>query len=217
MTKAGIELLIGQQSLRSLKIGGVSIDDEALAVVAKINRITTLSVDNCPVTDGGVARLGSLPLEELTIYQCTNVSDEGLRVLGSFANLHSLTLRDVKAHGASLALLPQPEKLVELNMAQSGITDAEVVHLTRFPRLESLTLSETAISDAAVDTLAKLTSLRSLTIAQTRHDGGWDQPPFGCPAPVPAPHALKGRGGMMREHPSAIAGAQRRGCRPSLF
>ncbi len=167
-----MELLVGQQSLRSLKIGGVSVDDETLAVVAKIIRISTLSVDNCPVTDGGVARLGSLPLEELTIYQCTNVSDEGLRVLDSFTNLRSLTLRDVKARGASLALLPQPEKLVALNLAQSGMTDAEVIHLTRFPHLEHLTLSETAISDAAEDTLAKLKSLRSLTIAQTRMTEG---------------------------------------------
>ena len=53
------------------------------------------------------------------------------------------------------------EKLAELDLAQSGITDAEVPHLARFSRLESLTPSETAVTDAAVDTLSKLTSTRA--------------------------------------------------------
>jgi Leucine-rich repeat (LRR) protein len=168
VTQAGIGQLVGKQSLRSLKVGGMAIDDEALRVVGRMVQLNTLSVDNCAITDAGVAQLGDLPLVNLTIYQCTNVTDDGLKVLVSLADLRSLTLRDIKAQGAALTQLPCPEKLAELNMAQSGITDAEVPNLARFSRLEDLTLSETAITDAAVDTLSKLASLKSLTMTQTR-------------------------------------------------
>ncbi|MHB8954735.1 MAG: hypothetical protein ACYC4U_17310 [Pirellulaceae bacterium] len=167
VTRVGIERLAGKPSLRTLKIGGASIDDEVLGIVGKMNQLATLSLYNCPITDDGVARLASLPLQELTIYQCTSISDEGLRVLGSLAELQRLTLRDVQAHGASLALLPHPEKLVDLDMAQSSITDAEAANLARFSHLASLTLSETSVTDAAVDVLSQLTSLKTLTIAQT--------------------------------------------------
>ena len=78
VTRAGLEQMVGKASLRTLKVGGSAIDDAALGVVAKIGQLHTLSVDNCPVTDAGVSQLGSLPLIDLTIYQCTNVSDEGL-------------------------------------------------------------------------------------------------------------------------------------------
>ena len=52
-------------------------------------------------------------------------------------------------------------------MAQSRITDAEIVHLEKMTGLTDLTLSETALTDAAVETLAKLKSLTRLTMTQT--------------------------------------------------
>ena len=167
VTKTGIEALVGKTSLKTLKLGGGAMGDETLAVVARLNQVTTLSLDNCPITDQGLAGLAKLPLVDLTIYQCTDVTDEGLGFLRSLQDLKRLTLRDTKAKGACLALVPHPEKLLELNLAQSGLTDVEAVGLARFTKLEELVLSETGITDSAVETLKELTSLKSLTVAQT--------------------------------------------------
>ena len=168
VTQAGIQQLSVKQSLRTLKIGGLQIGDDVLKVVSKMSQLAGLSLDNCDISDTGVARLGSLPLQDFTIYQSGQVTDEGLAVLASFDNLKSLTLRDIPARCASLQRLPHPEKLRQLNVAQSGITDDDARVLGRFTGIEKLIVSETALSDAVIETLARLTSLKYLEMTQTQ-------------------------------------------------
>ncbi|MCH5375535.1 MAG: hypothetical protein JJ992_16315, partial [Planctomycetes bacterium] len=103
VTKKGIEQIGHKKSLRVLKIGGPKVDDEILGLVAGMDNLTGLSLDNCSITDAGVASLGRLPLEDLTVFQCANITDEGLNVLASYDRLQRLTLRDVGAKGISLA------------------------------------------------------------------------------------------------------------------
>ena len=167
VTAAGIEKLTAGESLRVLKLGGPKINDRVLETVAKLNSLSGLSLDNCDITDAGVARLAKLPLVNLTLYQCANVTDEGLKVLAAYAGLKHLTLRDVPAKGSALEKLPHPEKLLSLNMAQSGITDAEVAGLARMTSLASLNLSETGLTDAAVDGLSKISPLKQMVLTQT--------------------------------------------------
>ncbi len=167
VTRKGIEKMGAKKSLRTLKIGGAALGDKTLQLVAGMQNITSLAIETSPVTDAGVARLSKLPLKSLTIYQCANVTDAGLKILADHKELKQLTLRDLPAKGTVLALLPHPEKLVSLNMAQSRITDTEVVHLAKMTNLKQLNLSETAISDTALETFAKLKSLKKLIINQT--------------------------------------------------
>lgn len=168
VTNKGIQQAGTKKSIRMLKIGGPKIDDSVLELVATMDNLTGLSLDNCAIADAGIAKLGRLPLVDLTIYQCTKVTDKGLEVLASYRELCDLTLSDVGANGTALAKLPHPEKLISLDMAQSRITDAEVAHLARLTNLETLDLSQTELTDAAVDTLSKLTSLKRLTLTQTK-------------------------------------------------
>ncbi|MBC8870646.1 MAG: hypothetical protein H8E44_14580 [Planctomycetes bacterium] len=168
VTKSGIEALAKKDTLRTLKIGGPEVTDDVLAAVTGMEQLATLSLDNCDITDAGVAGLDRLSLVDLTIYQASNVTDTGLAVLANYDNLQRLTLRDAfGTKGTALAKLPHPEKLVALNMSQSGISDAEVVHLAGMTHLESLNLSETRLTDQAVDALAKLTSLKEMVLTQT--------------------------------------------------
>lgn len=168
VTLRGIEKLAAKKSLHTLKLGGTKIDDGVLATVGRMSNLTGLALDNCPITDAGVARLGKLPLEDFTLYQCPNVTDTGLAVLAGYKGLRRLALSDTGVNGAALEKLPHPEKLISLGMAQSPITDAQVVHLAKMTNLKKLNLSETELTDAAVDTLVKLTSLEQLTLTQTR-------------------------------------------------
>ncbi|MBN2295420.1 MAG: hypothetical protein JXM70_23515 [Pirellulales bacterium] len=167
VTRKSIEKMASKKTLRTLKVGGAALDDKSLQLIADMRNITALSIETSPVTDAGVAQLGKLPLKSLTLYQCPNLTDTGLKVLADHKELKQLTLRDLPAKGTALALLPHPEKLISLKMAQSRITDAEVAHLAKMTNLEQLDLGETAITDASVDMLAKLNSLKKLTVNQT--------------------------------------------------
>lgn len=167
VTKKGIARLVAKKSLRTLKVGGSEIGDEALELIADMVNLRGLDLEGSSATDAGVARLGKLPLVGLTLYQCPNVTDEGLKVLANYKNLQRLTLRDVPVRGEVLALLPHPERLISLNMAQSRISDVEVSRLAKLKNLEQLNLSETAITDAAVDTLSKLSKLKKCMLTQT--------------------------------------------------
>jgi len=98
VTKKGIEHAGTKKSLRLLKIGGPKIDDSVLDLVAAMGHLTGLALDNCAITDVGIAKLGRLPLVDLTIYQCTKITDKGLEVLASYPELRDLTLSDVGAN-----------------------------------------------------------------------------------------------------------------------
>ena len=167
VTKAAIEKLAEKKSLSMLKIGGEKIDDAVLEIVGKLGTLTGLSLDNCPITDAGAARLAGLPLADLTLYQCANVTDNGAAFLADANDLTRLTLRDVAVQGTVLSKLPKPEKLVSLNLAQSRITDAEIGNLAALTNLETLVLSQTAITDACVNDLAKLKKLKRLIVTET--------------------------------------------------
>ena len=167
VTKAAIEQLAEKKSLRMLKIGGEKIDDSVLKVVAKIEGLKGLSLDNCPITDAGVSKLAGLPLADLTLYQCANVTDKGVAFLAEANDLTRLTLRDVAVQGTVISKLPKPEQLVALNLAQSKLTDAEIGNLAGLANLDTLVLSQTEITDASVDTLAKLAKLKRLIVTET--------------------------------------------------
>ena len=168
VTAEGIAALAGKKSLRVLKIGGGMINDQVLKTVAGMKQIRSLSLDNCDISDEGVLQLAALQLADFTVYQAASVTDRGLKILAAYKDLKALTLRDVPAKCAVLADLPHPEKLRTLNVAQSGITDAEITSLGNMSDLEKLILNETAITDAAVDTLVELKSLKTLEATQTQ-------------------------------------------------
>jgi internalin A len=168
ISKEGIAQIGKKRSIRVLKLGGPEIDDQVLELVAEMDQLTGLSLDLCDITDAGIRRLTNLPLDDLTIFQCVNITDEGLDVLAHYDRLRRLTLRDVSATGAALQFLPNPEALVTLNLEQSRFSDAQTPLLPRFTGLETLILSQTDLTDDAIDSLQALTWLNDLMLTQTR-------------------------------------------------
>lgn len=167
ISKAGLEKFRDKASLRVLKIGSPKIDDEVMALVGTMTGITSLALDTCNITDAGVAKLDKLPLTSFTVFQCSDVNDEGLRVLRNYPDLAQLTLRDVPAKCACLSLLPHPEKLTSLTLGQSNISDSEAAVLSKMTNLQKLDLSITDVTDGVIDTLSQLKNLKQLTITET--------------------------------------------------
>jgi hypothetical protein len=67
--------------------------------------------------------------------------------------------------GSDLQLLEDvAADVVELDLASTTISDADIVHLEKFTTLKRLKLNETKITDEALKTIAKLENLESLNL-----------------------------------------------------
>ncbi len=88
-----------------LKLGGTSITDQAMPVIARLSALTRLSIDNTGITDEGIGQLEALPnLLYLNIVG-TKVSAEGLAALRSLQHLRSIYLYRTGIAGDDLTAL----------------------------------------------------------------------------------------------------------------
>ena len=85
----GLERLQTLKQLQALRVGGSQIDDGTLALLAKLNlpSLNSLTIEEAGVTDAGLARIATLPLEEIAISRCYSVTDDGFR---HFAHMRAL-------------------------------------------------------------------------------------------------------------------------------
>jgi hypothetical protein len=76
--------------------------------------------------------------------------------------------RKGRAKDSELALLSRFDRLRELSLEGSAVTDAGLAHLARLRSLRRLSLRETAITDAALVHLQGIPSLTLLDLRETR-------------------------------------------------
>ena len=70
--------------------------------------------------------------------------------------------------GSDLQMLePVAGDVVELDLASTNISDADVAHLAKFTNLKKLKLSNTKITDEALKVIGKMESLQSLNLYET--------------------------------------------------
>ena len=84
MTKAALEQIARQGTVRVLKIGGPKIDDQTLGIVATMRNLVGLCLDNCDISDVGLKKLDRLSPEDLALHECPKVTDRGLEVLANY-------------------------------------------------------------------------------------------------------------------------------------
>lgn len=167
VTAEGFKHLQDKKSLRTLKIGGSNITDEVLELISQFDQLTTLSLDNTELTNYSTHFLASLPLTNLTLYQGASLSDEGLGFLSQMKSLTRLTVRDIRTNGAFLATLPAPEKLTDLNIAQTTLGDEQAQALSKMTNLKRLIVNQTAITDKTLEVIMNLKSLQKVEMTQT--------------------------------------------------
>ncbi len=103
---------------------------------------------------------------------CTNagprVGDEAMTVLARVApQLLWLDLSGSGVTDAGLAALARFPNLTRLHLNRTAVTDAGLAHLGALPRLEYLNLYGTRVTDAGLTHLAGLTKLQALYVWQT--------------------------------------------------
>jgi internalin A len=150
--------------------------NELLGLVAGLDRVAFLSLNEIPTTDDGLAQIGrTAGLEELTI-GLSPLQDSKLTA-GGLAHLRALTkLRGLSISGLSLAegvpvpwiFLARLTRLESLSILESGVDCGVLAQLEGLTRLQSLSLPDIRPEDADLVHLAGLSQLEGIALSGER-------------------------------------------------
>ena len=96
-----------------------------------------------------------------------DLTDAGLADVAKLGNVVELNLRDTKITSAGLVHLKGLAKLKRLHLERTNVGDEGIQNLTKLTTLEYLNLYGTKITDKSLDHLAGLKKLRQLYVWQT--------------------------------------------------
>ncbi|HBT22897.1 MAG TPA: hypothetical protein DEA68_09680 [Verrucomicrobiales bacterium] len=96
-----------------------------------------------------------------------DLTDDGLADVAKLGNVVELNLRDTKITSAGLVHLKCLAKLTRLHLERTNVGDEGIANLTKLTTLEYLNLYGTKITDKSLDHLAGLKNLRQLYVWQT--------------------------------------------------
>jgi hypothetical protein len=96
------------------------------------------------------------------------MTDEGLELLPALGKVVSLNLRDTRITGAGLVHLKKLKGLRRLHLERTRVNDAGTVHLAGLTQLEYLNLYGTAVGDESLEHLVGLKKLKNLYLWQTK-------------------------------------------------
>ena len=96
-----------------------------------------------------------------------DLTDDGLADVARLGNVVELNLRDTKITSAGLVHLKGLAKLTRLHLERTNVGDEGIPNLTKLTTLEYLNLYGTKITDKSLDHLAGLKNLRQLYVWQT--------------------------------------------------
>ena len=152
----------------SVAMSGVTVGDEHLEAIGKLESLKVLDLRETGITDDGLKSLNNLTnLERLNLVG-TPVSDEGLAALVPLSGLKTLLLSSTSVTDEGLEHVAKLTNLERLNLIGTTITDEGLKHIARLEHLTSLSLGGRGITDKGLETLAGLKHLERLDLAGSR-------------------------------------------------
>jgi hypothetical protein len=171
-----LELLGELTLLEYLNFGGTMVNDEKLSVIGKLTWLTQLSIGGSEVSAGLVHLKNLKLLRYLNLNALRNHNlDIDLAHIAGLTDLEDLDIQDSMVSDAGLVHLSKLYKLRRLNLLKTSpagkITSDGMVHLKNLKSLEELTIP-TGITDTGVEHLAALDALKKINL---RGDGVTDK------------------------------------------
>jgi hypothetical protein len=111
--------------------GGIQITDLGLSKLGKLKKLRSLDLSGARLTPAGLKTLEALPLERLSLWNCTALDDSAAPIL---------------------AKIPQ---LTNLDLSYTSVGDATLKQLARLPQLKLLYLTDTKVTPEAVEAFRK--------------------------------------------------------------
>lgn len=164
VSDAGFVHLAKLTNLEDLDLNSLfNVKGSGLKILKDLPKVTHLNLRSTSIDDAGmenIKEVKQLRHLELPI----NLTDAGLVHVAALPELEILYAGDLQQlKGDGLKHLKANTKLKELNLGNSGVTDAGLTHLADMNHLQELALSS-HITDAGLAHLSKLTKLKKLEV-----------------------------------------------------
>ena len=170
LSESRLHLEVGDDPLARLpgvSLGKKGLNDHDLRLLSDCSGLRSLVIKDGPgVTDNGLKHLtAASKLCYVSLFN-TQLTGGGLSRLPARNSIQLLRLEGPAVTDGSLANLDKLPSLRDLSIGDSrSITDAGMVHLSKFKQLDSLSLRGTAVTDRGLAHLSGLTGLQSLMLA----------------------------------------------------
>ncbi len=166
-------------SIDELNLNGTQVTDAVLAEHLAAGVVNKLSVDRTRVTAMGIASI--VPFVQQLTFGETEISEDEI-VKHAAGYLTHLGLNATKFSGESFSKWTGDSMLSELDMSDSGISDATIAHIRNLKGLNRLSLARTAVTDDCLELICELdigeldisgTEITAAGLAKTQwHDFG---------------------------------------------
>ena len=166
ITGEGFVHLVGLRRLKGLTLRGVRLTSPGKKALGKLESLEWLSIHD-EADDETVANLANL--HRLTILGLidTNITNAGLFHLRKVPSLYCLRLQNTRIGDDGLRHLVGLN-IIDLHLQRTDVTDRGIAYVALMPKLSSLDLQDTAVTDAAIPDLEKLKQLHNLYLRGTR-------------------------------------------------
>jgi hypothetical protein len=136
-------------------------------------RLKILTVRWLDLSDDGMRTIGTLEkLEHLTLVSW-QVTDDGMKAIGTLRRLKRLSIETPQVTDDGLKTIGTLTRMEELAMVCPRATDASIAALRRLERLKRMSLVGERLSDPSIEALTSLQRLESLAMRGGRMtDGG---------------------------------------------
>ncbi len=152
-----------------LTLYGTKCNDDGLAEVGKLHRLTFLDIDSTSITDAGIAHLRDLVNLVTLDMQRTPVTDASLRHLSKMTKLEGLRLNETKVTGSGFVHLVGLPKLVDISMDGTLLTDKEAPIVAKLTSLTSLSVEGTQLTTKGM----RILSTMRADISYPQYPGTW--------------------------------------------
>ncbi|HET6328088.1 MAG TPA: hypothetical protein VFG04_25620 [Planctomycetaceae bacterium] len=127
--------------------GSRKVDDALMQRIVGINQDLSLTLNDCPVTDVGLAELENRHNLRWLELRKTMITDEGIKHLRG-TDLELLDISTTKVGDAGMAALGELNfpYLRVLSIENLPVTDEGILHLARFKSLEFLSIAGTKVT-----------------------------------------------------------------------
>jgi hypothetical protein len=163
----GLKHLKGMSKFRNLGLEGTQIDDAGLVGVKDLTQLRALSLPP-GVGDAGFVHLAGLTdLEQLSLFSLPKLTGPGLKHLAKLEKVTELNLAGTGVTDAGLASVKALRQLRRLTLP-AGVSDEGLVHLAEMTGLEELSLGgQEKLTGVGLKHLAKLSKVKNLYLGGT--------------------------------------------------
>jgi len=153
--------------LKEFDIFRTRVGNDALAAISGAKEMSKMKLRDCAITTKGIVEhIGKFPnLTALDLSE-TTIKDAALAEIGKLEKLEDLNLWHTRVTDEGLRSLTS-SKLKRLNLDDTNIGDGAIEHLSKIEGLEFLHIGKTAVTDEKIGELAKLKNLKDLILTNT--------------------------------------------------